>query len=150
MGQVDSMEKDMWEYIMKGFNSAWLSIAWWWQPSLKTRLKRSWDRPSRLFMVSVSVISLWRTTRKEGTRQRWKDWRVERKRVFCQTVHTSSRGKGEEMRECEEELRKGRFGGAWQCFSQRSFCVYCLCGCVSLHCVIIIRGPLHPGVESWV
>lgn len=88
-------------YGIKELNSAWLSIAWWWWISLMAGLKRSSRRLGRLFMVPVSVISLWQTTRKEGLKQRWKDWRKERKCVFCQTAHTSSEGEGEEMKSWE-------------------------------------------------
>lgn len=133
-------------YGIKELNSAWLSIAWWWWISLMAGLKRSSSRLGRLFMVPVSVISLWQTTRKEGMKQRWKDGREERKCFFCQTTHTSSKGKEEEMkRQNIKTVQQGLWGKKkkiamcltdelemrdWMCFQ----CMYVLGWLVVSHC----------------
>lgn len=111
-------------------------------------LKRSSSRLGRLFMVPVSVISLWHTTRKEGTRQRWKDCGEERKCVFLfdgTYIKWRLRGGNEKAWGTAERRHKDCSIGPvrerekiWPCISLRSWNqrlgVFLLCVCVSLQC----------------
>lgn len=120
-------------------------------------LKRNSTRLSCLFMVSVSVISLWQTTRKEGMRQMKRLKGGEEVCLLSDGTHTSSKrqrgGNERAWRTAEkrhkycsigparESKRKKKYRNVplWGAGNQR-LNVFCLCvcswlaGCESLQC----------------